>query len=83
MIAYLFAADLWAGGLLVSSGFFDETTIARIIASLPLLALGIWLGSRQFRSADPEGYKRFVLWLILALSSSSLVLFLFQNVITT
>ena len=81
MIAYLFAADLWAGGLLVATGFYDQTTIARIIAALPLLAVGVWLGSRQFRSAKPDGYKRFVLWLILLLSSLSLVLFLFQSVL--
>ena len=81
MIAYLFAADIWAGGMLLTSGFYDGTTLARVLLSLPILSLGIWLGSRQFTSVTPDNFKKFVLWLLLALSSSSLILFLAQTIV--
>ena len=78
MIAYLFVADFWAGGVLLVSGFYDGVILARVLVCLPILGLGVWIGSRQFTSVSPDGYKKIVLWLLLALSSSGLVLFLAQ-----
>lgn len=72
MIAYLFAADLWACALLIGSGYYDSVAVARVALSLPILAIGVWLGSRHFATAKPEFYKTVVLWLLLALSAIGL-----------
>lgn len=68
MIAYLFLADIWAGSILLGSGFYDRETIHLVLVSLPLLGLGVWLGSKQFGSIRPETFKRSVLWLLFILS---------------
>lgn len=72
MIAYLFAADLWAGALLVGSGYYDGVAVIRAAVSLPLLAVGVWLGSRHFASARPDSFRKAVLWLLLSLSALGL-----------
>ncbi|WP_168769454.1 sulfite exporter TauE/SafE family protein [Yoonia sediminilitoris] len=74
MIAYLFLADFWAGGILLAAGFYDSIIFARIAVSLPVLALGVWLGSRHFAAARPETFRHVVLWLLLVLSGLGLLL---------
>ncbi len=68
MIAYFFATDIWAGGVMATTGLFNEVTVLRIIAALPLLAIGVWLGSRRFLSTPPATFRVFVLWLLIGLS---------------
>ena len=79
MIAYLFVADVWAGGFLVASGFYDAMTVKRVFASLPLLGLGVWFGSKQFTSSNPKTFRSVVLWLLLVLSGSGLLLIAAAN----
>jgi len=74
MIAYLFAADLWTLTLLAGSGYYDTIALTRAALSLPILALGVWLGSRHFASARPASYRKAVLWLLLSLSAIGLAL---------
>ncbi len=68
MIVYLTGLDiitlpwLWAGGLVTW-----DTAIA-VMMAFPILAVGIWLGSRQFLSASPSTFRRFAVMLLLALS---------------
>jgi len=68
MIIYLTGLDmitlplLWAGGLVTW-----DTAIAVGLA-LPILGLGIWLGSRQFLSASPSTFRRFAVMLLLILA---------------
>lgn len=73
MIAYFFVTDLWTGGLLFASGHFDAQTVTRIMAALPLLGFGVWIGSNRFTSANPKSFRIYVLWLLLALSSIGLI----------
>jgi len=73
MIFFLFVADFWAGGILLASGHYDSVTIYRIITAIPVLGLGVWLGSRQFASAQPASFRNVVLWLLLVLSASGLM----------
>lgn len=68
MIAYLFLADIWAGGILLASGFYTGDTFWRVAVSLPLLGLGVWLGSKHFASVRPDTFRTVVLWLLLTLS---------------
>ncbi|NNE50909.1 MAG: sulfite exporter TauE/SafE family protein [Sulfitobacter sp.] len=73
MIAYLFAADIWAFVVLLGMGYYDSATVMRALISLPLLAVGVWLGSRHFSSTRPSTYRKYVLWLLLSLSALGLV----------
>lgn len=74
MIFYLFLADFWAGGILLASGFYDSVTAYRIVAALPVLTLGVWLGSRQFASSRPDRFRKAVWVLLLVLSASGLIM---------
>ncbi|WP_108815421.1 sulfite exporter TauE/SafE family protein [Loktanella sp. Alg231-35] len=68
MIVYLTGLDmitmpfLWAGGLVT----WD--TARGIALAFPMLALGVWLGGRQFLAASPSTFRRFAVMLLLALS---------------
>ena len=68
MIVYLTGLDLitlpflWHGGLVTM-----DTPIA-VAFAFPLLALGVWLGGRQFLSASPSTFRRFAVILLLILS---------------
>ncbi len=73
MIAYFFVTDLWTGGILVASGFFDEVTVFRTLAALPVLALGIWLGSNRFIKTPPGSFRNIVLSLLLLLCTIGLL----------
>ena len=68
MIAFLFLADFWAGGILFASGFYEGFTLNRVVFSLPLLGLGVWLGSMHFAAVQPETFRASILWLLLLLS---------------
>jgi len=72
LIAYFFVTDLFAGGLLATTGLFDRVTVLRIIAALPLLAIGIWLGSPHSFATPPATFRAFVLWLLIGLSAIGL-----------
>jgi hypothetical protein len=74
MIAFLFWADFWAGGILLASGFYETVEVHRILFSLPLLGLGVWLGSMHFASTRPETFKTAVLWLLLLVSVLGVIL---------
>ncbi|MEJ6396991.1 sulfite exporter TauE/SafE family protein [Yoonia sp. 208BN28-4] len=73
MIVYLFGLDvitlplMWHGGLVTW-----DTAIAAAYA-FPLIALGVWLGGRQFLSASPTTFRRFAVMLLLALSLLGLI----------
>ncbi|MDH3196545.1 MAG: sulfite exporter TauE/SafE family protein [Hyphomicrobiales bacterium] len=68
MIAYFFVTDLWTGGVMTAAGLVDQTTVLRVIAALPFLALGVWLGSRRFLATPPATFRVLVLWLLIGLS---------------
>ena len=68
MIAYFFVIDIWTLGLLGTSGFYSTATWARILVFLPLLGLGIWLGTNYFKATKPTTFRALVLWILLILS---------------
>lgn len=74
MIAYFFVTDIWAGGLLAMSGHYDRDTLAAILAAVPVLALGVWLGGRVFATTASAAFRRRILWLLLALSAAGLAM---------
>jgi uncharacterized protein len=68
MIAYFLMTDLtglaWQGW----NGLLDRATLWRALIFLPPLAAGIWLGNRRFQNADPVGFRRWVLRLLMLLA---------------
>ncbi len=65
MIAYLFFTDLITGGLLLAADHFDKLTLWRILTAIPVMLVGIWLGSRHFLATPTESFKTRVMWLLL------------------
>ncbi|WP_424940531.1 sulfite exporter TauE/SafE family protein [Aliiroseovarius sp. S253] len=65
MIAYLFFTDILTGGLLLAADHYDMLTLWRILVAIPIMLLGIWLGSRHFFSTPAESFKTRVMWLLL------------------
>ncbi len=66
LIAYLFFVDLITGGLLFAAGHFETITFWLILAAIPVMMAGIWLGSRHFFATPSDSFKTRVLWLLLA-----------------
>ena len=67
MIAYFFVIDVLTLSILATSGFYDKATWARVLVSLPLLGLGVWLGTNYFKATKPVTFRALVLWLLMVL----------------
>ena len=73
MIAYLFIIDVWTLSILGTSGFYDKATWTRVLIFLPLLGLGIWLGTNFFKASKPVTFRTFILWLLMVLCIIGLI----------
>jgi len=72
LIAYFFGSDLVAVGWLAVQGEVTSTEVWRMLIGLPLLAVGIAVGSRTFTNISPDRFRRVVLWLLVALATAGL-----------
>jgi uncharacterized protein len=68
LIALLGALDLLASGMAAYSGLIVGETLLRTALAIPPMVLGTWAGERVFRRADPEGFRRWVIVVLAALS---------------
>lgn len=68
LIAYFLISDSYVAGLLYVDGIIDAKALWRVLAALPLLTLGVWLGSRRFLHTSPDSFRQFALVLLIALS---------------
>ena len=73
LIAYFLMTDTWASLFCWHSGLFTAGTWLFAAAMLPVVALGVMLGSRFFRGLDEAKFKKFVLLLLLVIATVSLV----------
>ena len=73
LIAYFTALDLWTLPNMARAGFVTRDTLVATAISMPILFLGVWLGSRHFLRADPQGFRRFAIYLLASLSILSLI----------
>jgi uncharacterized membrane protein YfcA len=73
MIVYLTGLDMITMPLLWAGGLITWDTGVGVAMAFPMLALGVWLGSRQFTSTSPASFRRFAVLLLLALSMLGLV----------
>jgi len=71
-VAYFFALDIIAGSLLAREGVLGMEAVVTAVLSLPLLALGLWLGGRHFLGASPAQFRRHTLFLLIVLATLGL-----------
>ena len=69
LVAFFFLTDFYAGALLAYEGILNLDTLHAALWGLPLLILGIIGGTRQFIGTTPEAFRRFVLVLLIVLST--------------
>lgn len=81
IIAYFLGTDLMALPLLAHQDLLAWDSAIRALIFLPALLLGIWVGSRSFRGADPATFRKWVLVLLalLAVMSAAQGLFALGN----
>lgn len=73
MIVYLTGLDLITMPLLWMGGLVTWETAVALVMAFPLLAIGIWLGTRRFNAASPEGFRKFAILLLLTLAMLGLL----------
>ena len=69
LVAFFFLTDFYAGALFVHEGILNLDTLHAALWALPVLIVGLALGSRQFIGTTPEKFRRVVLVLLIALSA--------------
>lgn len=72
IIAYFLGTDMIALPMLAHEGLLTYDSIIRALIFLPVLLVGVWVGTRSFKSADPAMFRKWVLVLlgVLALAST-------------
>ncbi len=68
MIVYLTGLDLITMPLLWAGGLITWDTALGLMLALPVLAVGIFLGSRRFQGASPTTFRQFAIYLLLTLA---------------
>jgi len=73
LVAYFLLLDLWTLPLLWWFGLFDADTLVALALLAPGFVAGTWVGSRRFRAAAPQDFRRFAILALIALSGLGLV----------
>ncbi len=73
LVAYFFASNLFVVSFLSVNGDISDATFWRLILALPILAIGIALGSTTFHSTQPEQFRRITLYLLIGISAVGLI----------
>jgi uncharacterized protein len=68
IVAYFLVADLIGLAFQSREGLVTLETAKLGLLFLPALAIGVWLGARSFRTADPQVFRRVVLVLLALLA---------------
>jgi uncharacterized membrane protein YfcA len=68
IIAYLFVLDVYATGLLARQSLIDQTALMRVGAALPLLAIGIAVGTLGFRRVSAERFRKVLYGFLIGLA---------------
>lgn len=72
IIAYFCVMDLWTLPNIWWAGMVGAKELWATALLLPVMFLGLWLGGRRFLSASPQGFRRFAILLLSALSIAAL-----------
>lgn len=73
LIAFFLFTDVWASLFYWREGLMTLNTLRDAVIFLPVLALGLWVGSRCFARIDEARFKKLVLMLLLVVSLTALV----------
>ena len=68
VILYFTLLDLWTMPSLWLAGRITGDTVLATALLLPVMGLGVWLGSRRFLSASPDGFRTFAIGLLALLA---------------
>lgn len=69
LIAYFLFTDSCASSILVFKGAMTLSILTIALCYIPCLALGIWIGSKFYHRIDERKFKRFVIILLIIISS--------------
>jgi len=69
MIAYFLGTDVTGLAFMAPHELINSSTLIRFVTFLPALIVGVWLGARSFRNADPAAFRRWVLIILFAMSA--------------
>ena len=73
LIAYFLMTDTWASLFCWQNGLFSKELLLFAASMLPVLAIGVALGSHFFRGLDEAKFRKIVLLLLLAVATAGLV----------
>jgi hypothetical protein len=68
LVAYFLLLDAWTLPIMWHQGLLDRDALVLAAVGLPLMFLGLHLGSRRFLAAPPEEFRRFAIWTLMALA---------------
>lgn len=68
LIAYFMITDCIGLGFLARDGLVGLQNLVLTLAFLPALILGVWLGARSFKTADPARFRNIVLLVLTVLA---------------
>ncbi len=73
LIAYFTLLDLWTLPLMWSQSLITTDTLLATALGLPLMVLGVHVGSRHFLNAAPDNFRRFAILLLATLATLGLL----------
>ncbi len=73
LIAYFAILDAFTAPLMWWHGLVTWDTAIVVLASLPIIAIGIWAGGRHFLNTDPQDFRRFAILLLATLAGLGLI----------
>lgn len=73
LVAYFLGTDTVTLAMMSTQGLFTWDVLVRTVALIPLLILGIVVGSRRFIRTEPTTFRRFTLIVLIGLSIAGLV----------
>jgi uncharacterized protein len=68
VIAYFFLLDLTGLAFLSQQGLISGESLTLALLSLPVLALGVWLGGKRFLGTSPDAFRRTTLFLLMIIA---------------
>ena len=73
LVAYFAFLDLYTLAVLGAGGLVTGQSLVLAALGLPVMLLGLHLGSRHFLMAPPEEFRRFAIWTLMALAVLGLI----------
>jgi len=73
IIAYFLFTDLWASAIFVQQGMTTLNTLLGAIIYLPLLVVGLWVGSKFFGKIEEKRFNKIVISILIVISSISCI----------